>query len=783
MANEIVIDRLVSELVLEADSKSFDKAADQQKKLADQAIATAKAIDKVAEEQRELAEMSKLVAERQREVTKETEDLRHEIAKTGKATAEQRAQLRKLGETSAKLRTTQAQLRDGSVKLRTSQQNLELSARRTDATMRRLAAGVATATRAYVANQREGGKLGRILKAAGNGVVEGSKGFARAGAIAAGATAAVGIPILTTASNFEKLQKQLVAVTGSETKAIVAFDQVLRLAKETPFQVENMTASFSRLKAVGIEPTEERMRAFSNIAAANSKDVLEFAEAVADASTGENERLKEFGIVGKKVGDQVEYTFDGVTTSVARNKDAITDYLTEIGNERFAGAAAMQMDTISGKISNLQDQFGMFALAVGKQGVGDNFKKLLDRMAEIMGDEDLVGIIAKFLNTALQRLLDLLDELGEEDIEVFLQSLFGAISTVSGVTMDLVKAAISLLEVFKDSPAVIEGVTIALIAMSAAGGGLPGLFAAIGAAGFAAGQFIAEGFYLALGGINDVEQAIIDARNSQKRRELEDREEAAQEKLDAIAGDIKATQERDQASFDKAFGGFGEGLTKDLTDTEKQTLGVFTRADVNDEFAAKQALTPEGRQVFYAVQAEERRQLEAVQAQADAEARASGKSDDEVLIARGRAFQAKKAQLESNRQSTFAAATKKFGETGSAEQAAAAAARTVSGEKEKKAKAKGGSGRGRGTGGSTTRKHSTTPFDELTKTLARPPVLHITNNRYDNRIMDNTFTAKVSGQFTDSPAAVAQGTASEWERQTGKLLRQQAGNLTNGELR
>jgi hypothetical protein len=779
MANEVVIDRLVSELVLEADTKSFDKAAAQQKKLADQAIATAKAIDKVSEEQRELAEMSKLVAERQREVTKETEDLRHEIAKSGKATAEQRAQLRKLAETAAKLRTTQAQLRDGSVKLRSSQQSLELSARRTDATMRRLAAGVATATRAYVANQREGGKLGRIMKAAGNGVVEGSKGFARAGALAAGVTAAIGVPILTTAANFEKLQKQLVAVTGSETKAIVAFDQILKLAKDTPFQVENMTASFSRLKAVGIEPTADRMTAFANIAAANSKDILDFAEAVADASTGENERLKEFGIVGKKVGDQVEYTFDGVTTKVERNAEAITDYLTQIGETRFAGAAAMQMDTISGKISNLQDQFGMFALAVGKEGVGDNFKALLDRLAAIMGDDKLVSIIAKFLNDGLTKLIGLLDDLGDDDIEKFLQGLFSALGTVSGVTMDLVKAALALLDVFKDSPAVIEGVTLALIAMSAAGGGLPGLFAAIGMAGFMAGKFIGEGFAIALGAMNDVEIAIADAQHKQKLRELEERGEQAQGTLDAIGEEIKATQERDQASYDKAFGGLGEGLTKDLSATEQQTLGVFTRAD----FAAKKALTAEGRQVFHAVQAEERRQLEAVQAQADAEARKAGKSDDEVLIARGRAFQAKKAQLDSSRNATFSAASKKYGETGSAEQAAAAAARSVSGEKEKKPKTGGGRGRGAGGATSTSRKSGSTPFDELTKTLARPPVLHITNNRYDNRIMDNEFTAKVTGQFTGTPEAVGNGAVGVFERQIGKLLRQQAGNLTNGELR
>jgi hypothetical protein len=575
----------------------------------------------------------------------------------------------------------------------------------------------------------------------------------------------------------------LVAVTGSETKAIVAFDQILKLAKDTPFQVENMTASFSRLKAVGIEPTADRMTAFANIAAANSKDILDFAEAVADASTGENERLKEFGIVGKKVGDQVEYTFDGVTTKVERNAEAITDYLTQIGETRFAGAAAMQMDTISGKISNLQDQFGMFALAVGKEGVGDNFKALLDRLAAIMGDDKLVSIIAKFLNDGLTKLIGLLDDLGDDDIEKFLQGLFSALGTVSGVTMDLVKAALALLDVFKDSPAVIEGVTLALIAMSAAGGGLPGLFAAIGMAGFMAGKFIGEGFAIALGAMNDVEIAIADAQHKQKLRELEERGEQAQGTLDAIGEEIKATQERDQASYDKAFGGLGEGLTKDLSATEQQTLGVFTRADVNDEFAAKKALTAEGRQVFHAVQAEERRQLEAVQAQADAEARKAGKSDDEVLIARGRAFQAKKAQLDSSRNATFSAASKKYGETGSAEQAAAAAARSVSGEKEKKPKTGGGRGRGAGGATSTSRKSGSTPFDELTKTLARPPVLHITNNRYDNRIMDNEFTAKVTGQFTGTPEAVGNGAVGVFERQIGKLLRQQAGNLTNGELR
>jgi hypothetical protein len=104
------------------------------------------------------------------------------------------------------------------------------------------------------------------------------------------------------------------------------------------------------------------------------KDLNQMIEAVADASTMEFERLKEFGIKARQEGENVSFTFQGVTTTVGRNSQEIQDYLLAIGNVQFAGAAAEQMDTISGAASNLSVAMDNLALSIGGTGVSEAAK-------------------------------------------------------------------------------------------------------------------------------------------------------------------------------------------------------------------------------------------------------------------------------------------------------------------------------------------------------------------------------------------------------------------------
>ncbi len=190
-------------------------------------------------------------------------------------------------------------------------------------------------------------------------------------ATAAAAMVAVAITraILQQASAYEQLRIQLRTVTGSAESAASAFEMIKRFAVATPFEVSNITAAFVRLKAVGIEPTEALLRSLGDTASAFGRDITDFTAAVISATAGEMESLKSFGVVARVQGDQVKFTFQGVTTQIHRDSQSIVGYLKMIGDTKFAGGMERQAKSMQGAISNVKDAFAAFADAVGRAGV------------------------------------------------------------------------------------------------------------------------------------------------------------------------------------------------------------------------------------------------------------------------------------------------------------------------------------------------------------------------------------------------------------------------------
>ena len=183
---------------------------------------------------------------------------------------------------------------------------------------------------------------------------------------------------IATAGAFETMKISLEVVTGSAEKATMAFGGILELAKETPFAVSELTEAFIKLKALGLDPSEASLVSYGNTASAMGKSLNQMIEAVADAATGEFERLKEFGIKARSQGDNVSFTFQGVTKTVKKNAEDIAGYLQGIGEVQFAGAMSKQMDTINGKISNLGDSTDMLFLKFSEAGAGETFKDIMD---------------------------------------------------------------------------------------------------------------------------------------------------------------------------------------------------------------------------------------------------------------------------------------------------------------------------------------------------------------------------------------------------------------------
>ena len=175
--------------------------------------------------------------------------------------------------------------------------------------------------------------------------------------------------IVDVGREFDILNSQLITATGSAKNAAVAFGAIQKFAAETPYDLAQATNAFTQLVNLGLNPSQAALTSYGNTASAMGKDLSQMVEAVADATVGEFERLKEFGIKSSVQGDQVSFTFRGVTETVKKEAGAIEGYLTSLGENEFAGAMAVRADTLDGSISNLGDTWDTLFLTISNAGV------------------------------------------------------------------------------------------------------------------------------------------------------------------------------------------------------------------------------------------------------------------------------------------------------------------------------------------------------------------------------------------------------------------------------
>lgn len=192
--------------------------------------------------------------------------------------------------------------------------------------------------------------------------------------------------VLDAQREFDKLNASLVTATGSTANAAQAFNALQAFAATTPYSVKEATEAFITMRNLGLDPSEKALRSYGNTAAAMGKDLNQMIEAVADASTGEFERLKEFGITAAKNGSQVALTFQGMTTKVGNNTKEIQAYLQGLGNVNFAGAMEKRANTLDGAISNLGDTWSATMRTIAQNGIGDEMQSGVISLANSLND-------------------------------------------------------------------------------------------------------------------------------------------------------------------------------------------------------------------------------------------------------------------------------------------------------------------------------------------------------------------------------------------------------------
>jgi phage tail tape-measure protein len=246
----------------------------------------------------------------------------------------------------------------------------------------------------------------RKLGGAGLGMLK--NGLLAGGAAVAGGGAFALFDLFRTAGQFEQYQVQLEGLEGSAQAARKAMRWVQEFTAKTPFEIDQVMEAFVALKAYGIDPMNGSLTALGDASAGMSKPLLQAIEAMADATTGEFERLKEFGIRASKEGNRVSFSFRKNGKDIRRDAEftgaAIEEALTGIFRERFGGGMERQSRTLFGMISNLKDSWTSFQLMVADAGIFDMVKKDVEGLLARVGEMAKNGQLKKWAEEISDRL-------------------------------------------------------------------------------------------------------------------------------------------------------------------------------------------------------------------------------------------------------------------------------------------------------------------------------------------------------------------------------------------
>ncbi|MCQ4108092.1 tape measure protein [Aeromonas sp. JL9] len=269
--------------------------------------------------------------------------------------------------------------------------------------------------------------------------------------VLAGAASAIAFErtFIKTAAEFERYQIMLNKLQGGPEGGAKAMSWVKQFAQDTPYAVNEVTQSFVRLKAFGLDPMDGTMQAIADQAAmmggtAETMDGISLALGQAWTKgklQGEEAlQLLERGVpvwdylqkASKELGKNngLGYTTQQLQDMASKGqltRKAIKDLIDQMGLAS-KGAAKTQMESWNGMISNMGDSWTMFktdvmdsgAFTVLKQELGSLLKQL-DEMKKTGEYDELVekigGNLVDAFKAAAEAIRDA-KELGAELIPV-----------------------------------------------------------------------------------------------------------------------------------------------------------------------------------------------------------------------------------------------------------------------------------------------------------------------------------------------------------------------------
>ncbi len=193
--------------------------------------------------------------------------------------------------------------------------------------------------------------------------------------VSAKALANVGKSALESASGLEGYRSTLNVVLKDQQKAAKMMAWAVEFANKTPFETDSVVEATVRLQSYGIE-AQKVMTQIGDMAGVMNKDLMQAVEAVADAQTGELERLKEFGITKAMIEAKGAELYKNQT--IVDNKGHIVDQekfndaLFALMEDRFKGGMEIQAKSYKGLMSTISGVWktGLAQMA-GISGTGE----------------------------------------------------------------------------------------------------------------------------------------------------------------------------------------------------------------------------------------------------------------------------------------------------------------------------------------------------------------------------------------------------------------------------
>ncbi|MFV0680341.1 tape measure protein [Ottowia sp.] len=308
-------------------------------------------------------------------------------------------------------------------------------------------------------SEKAASKANRALSLLGKGALAGL-GFAGAQLGINSVSSALGVlrdgidQVVRAGAKFESLQNQLEVLYGSAGKAEQALGWITDFAKTTPFELDTITESFAKLKAMGLDPMDGSFAAIADQAAALGGEgetlngiVLALGQAWTKQKLQGEEALQliERGVpvwdlLAQATGKSVR-ALQEMSSAGQLGRDALRQLMDEMGRTN-AGARAKALETWNGQMGLLRANWQSFLDLVAKSGVLDLFRAELtavNNAIEEMSQTGELKVWAQQASDAIVKLYQGIKELGASAVTVA-----GYVNKYSAELEALAKVAVGL---------------------------------------------------------------------------------------------------------------------------------------------------------------------------------------------------------------------------------------------------------------------------------------------------------------------------------------------------